>query len=281
VLFCAHDLVAAVTGVLPTGVFLLPYVPAAAILTAAWRAITRLLQALDESETLNRELDRRVQDKAAELERTYDQLRGLERDHAVARERERITRDIHDGLGGHLVSTLAMIEGGDDFAREDVAEALRGALDDLRLVIDSLDPGEEDLLAVLAAVRARLEPRLRRRGIRFDWQVRDIPSAPAIGPTGLLRALRIVQEAITNVIKHAGASTITVRTGEAAAPDGTPSVFVSVRDDGRGFDLECAEGRGLVNMQRRGRELGGAVLVETGAAGTIVTLWLPRPPATE
>ncbi len=276
VLFCTHDLVAALTGTLPLGVFLIPYIPAAAILTAAWRAIARLVRALDESETLNRELDRRVQDKAAELERTYDQLRDLERDHAVARERERITRDIHDGLGGHLVSTLAMIEGGDDFAREDVAEALRGALDDLRLVIDSLDPSEEDLLAVLAAVRTRLEPRLRRRGIRFDWQVRDVPSAPALGPAGLLRALRIVQETITNTIKHAGASTITVRTGEAADPEGRPSVFVSVRDDGRGFDPTHVEGRGLVNMERRGRELGGRVVVDTGAAGTTVTLWLPR-----
>ena len=273
---CLHDLIGVVTGALPAGTFMMPYVPAAAILVAAWRVLARLVQALDESETLNRELDRRVQDKAAELARTYDQLRGLERDRAVARERERITRDIHDGLGGHLVSTLAMVEGGDDFARDDVAEALRGALDDLRLVIDSLDPAEEDLLAVLAAVRTRLEPRLKRRGVRFDWQVRDLPSAPALGPAGLLRALRIVQETITNVIKHAGASTITVRTGEAPDPDGRPSVFVSVRDDGRGFDPARAEGRGLVNMARRAIELGGRVVVDTGAAGTTVTLWLPR-----
>jgi two-component system sensor histidine kinase UhpB len=83
--------------------------------------------------------------------------------------------------------------------------------------------------------------------------------------------LRVVQEAITNVLKHARATTITVRTGVAAGR----GPYVSVADDGSGFAPEHGEGRGLVNMRRRATELGGDLEIATGPGGTCVTLWLP------
>src|SRR5262249_61208883 len=87
----------------------------------------------------------------------------------VAEERDRIMRERQEGVGGQRVSTLAMGESG-RFGPEAVADALHGALDDMRLVIDSLEPVEGDLLAILGAARERLEPRLRRHGISFDWR---------------------------------------------------------------------------------------------------------------
>ncbi len=268
-----HDVVSVMTGHLIWGVLLTPYLPALGMLAGGWSVLTHLSDGLTEAETLNRELEQRVRDKATELERNYDRLRQLERERAVAQERDRIMRDMHDGMGGQLVSTLALVESG-RATPDGIADALRDALDDLRLVIDSLDPVEEDLLAVLGVIRGRLEPRLRRNGIDFAWQVTDLPTIPGFGPDRVLQALRIVQEAITNVIKHAGAHTITVRTGREANGTGA-GVFVEIADDGGGIDPARPEGRGLRNMRRRAASLGGQVTIASTGDGTAVRLWLP------
>jgi signal transduction histidine kinase len=268
-----HDVASVITGRLLFGILLTPYLPALGMLAGGWSVLTHLSDGLTQAETLNRELERRVRDKAAELERNYDRLRQLEGERAVAQERDRIMRDMHDGMGGQLVSTLALVESG-RATPDGIADAIRDALDDLRLVIDSLDPVEEDLLAVLGVIRGRLEPRLRRNGIDFAWQVTDLPAIPGFGPDRVLQALRIVQEAITNVIKHAGAHTITVRTGREANGVG-PGVFVEIADDGGGIDPTRPEGRGLRNMRRRAASLGGQVTIASTGVGTAVRLWLP------
>ena len=271
----AHDLASVATGHLLAGILLSPYIPPLIILVAGGNLLAYLVRALDQSERLNRELEQRVEEKHRELAHNYERLRELERVHAVAAERDRLMRDVHDGMGGQLVSTLALVESGRS-TPEGVAEALRDALDDLRLVIDSLEPVEDDLLGVLATIRARLEPRLARHGLHFDWQVADLPLLAGFGPERVLQALRIVQEAITNVVKHAQATAIRVRTGEQADADGTPGVFVEIQDDGRGMRPSPAPGRGIANMRRRADHLGGRIELASGAAGTTVRLWLPR-----
>lgn len=270
-----HDLVALLTGRALIDFPLWTIVPPVAILAALVLQSARMGEALAESREVNVRLERRVAEKAAELESNYAVLRRLEAERAVMAERERLLRDMHDGLGGHLVSMLALVEA-EGAPAGDVAEGLRGALEELRLLIDSLDPAEPDLLAVLAGLRSRLEPRLGRAGLRFDWRVRDVPQLRDFGPRQVLQVLRVVQEAITNVTKHAGARTIAVHTGEATGADGRPGVFVEVRDDGRGVDPTAPPGRGLGNMRKRAAELGGDV--EIGPAdggGTRVRLWLP------
>lgn len=272
--FGIHDVAQLLGGYSLGGPLLSTFIPQVAMAAAGWSVISHLAGALAEAEDLNRDLERRVAQKHAELERNYDKLRELERERAVTGERERIMLDMHDGMGGQLVSTLAMVESG-RFTVPAVTDAIQAALDDMRLVIDSLDPVEGDLLTLLGMVRARLEPRLARHGLQFDWRVADLPPLPGFGPESALQALRIVQEAITNVVKHAGARTITVRTGAMAAADGTPGVFVDVADDGRGFGGEHPGGRGLANMRRRAAALSGVVRVEAATPGTVVHLWLP------
>ncbi len=272
-----HDVASVFAGRPLSGVWLAVYAVSAVVLLTGVTNMLDFTRAMGEAERLNRELEQRVRDKHAELERNYEALHALERARAVADERERIMRDMHDGMGGQLVSTLAMVESGRGTSAA-VADALRDALDDLRLVIDSLDPVEGDLGAALGQVRHRLEPRLERNGIRFDWRVLDLPAVSDLGPERVLQVLRIVQEAIANVVKHARASTVALATG-AAALDGRQGVFVEVRDDGRGFDVAAANGRGrgLANMRRRAADLGGSVTLSSGddGGGTAVRLWLP------
>jgi len=231
------------------------------------------------SENTNVELEERVQQKHAELQQQFTRLRELEEQRAVGAERERIMREMHDGMGAQLVSTLALVEG-EQPKEEEIARALREALEEMRLVIDSLDPILDDIPSILAALRSRLEPRLRRAGLRFDWQVTDLRSHPVLGADALLDVLRIVQEAVTNVLKHANAQVITIRTAIEPGRDGSPRCVVEVCDDGENAaGLDENKGRGLSNMQRRAARLGGELDIECHAAGTLVKLWLPLSPS--
>lgn len=275
-----HDLQAAVTGLALPGAPMATYVPVVVAVAALWLLLGYVLDALAESETLARELDGRVARKHAELQANYERMGALERERATAAERERMLREMHDGLGGQLVSTLAMVEQG-GAGEAAVIDALRAALEDMRLMLDSLH-GDADLLSVLGGLRARLEPRMAGRGLAFDWRIGELRVTPALAPNHVMSLMRIVQEAITNVIKHADARTIRVTNGEALGADGRLGVYVEVADDGRGLPA-CpgTPGRGLVNMRRRASEdLGGSFAIATAgpAGGTVVRLWIPLEP---
>lgn len=235
--------------------------------------LSRVTRALTEAETLNRELEDRVAAKGRELEHNYARLQSLERERAISAERERMTTDMHDGIGGQLVHALAVIEGNASF--QPLEPILRGALDDLRLIIDSSDPVEGNLLAVLSNFRARNERRVQQGGLRFLWQVTDLPSLPDFGPHKILQVLRVLQEALTNVLKHAHATEVTVRTAIGNDIAGRPAVLVDVIDNGGGYTPGKETGRGLGNMRRRARELGGSIEFSSSAAGSRVRLILP------
>jgi signal transduction histidine kinase len=248
-------------------------------LAAAAGVVASLSHALQQARSLNTELERRVEEKRLELDASYARTAVLERDRAIAAERARMMRDMHDGTGGQLVSALAMVEGG-EVPRDQLAEALREALADLRLVIDSLEPGEPDLLAMIAYARARLEPRLERHGLRFAWEVEDVPAPERFGPEQSLHVMRVFQEAVTNALKHAKATAIAVRTGTARDAAGRACAYVEVADDGRGFcapdeNASAVPGRGLRNMHRRAEELGGTLSVQSTERGTVVRLMIP------
>jgi signal transduction histidine kinase len=251
------------------------------VVVAACALVAELARSMRDAHVLNRELEHRVEEKRRELAASWARTTELERDRAIAAERERMMRDMHDGTGGQLVSALALVEGG-DFRTGDLAETLRGALADLRLAIDSLDVGEADLLVLLAQARARLEPRLEPHGVRFVWKVEDVPTPAHFGPEQTLHVLRIFQEAVTNVLKHARAKTIAVRTGTSLR-GGAAKVWIEIADDGTGFAASGpaprdGTGRGLRNMRRRAADLGGDLVVASGPDGTSIRLELPLEP---
>jgi signal transduction histidine kinase len=235
--------------------------------------MARFLRIYRRAEHANLELQQQIAEKHAELERNFERVREFERESVLGQERARLMSEMHDGIGGHLVAALAMIERGRS-CRDDLARALREALDDMRLVIHSLQPSASDIPLMLADMRARLEPQLASQGMRFHWAVSDLPRL-GLGPGQVLQVLRVVQESITNVLKHAGAQRVTVATGVSREGDVT-HVYVEITDDGRGIDGHHAnEGRGLPSMRARARKLGGRLSVASSVSGTSVRLSIP------
>jgi signal transduction histidine kinase len=254
----------------------LSYIVSFVLIALAITLLARVSRALTEAETLNRELEDRVAAKGVELAHNYERLQNLERQRTISAERERMTADMHDGIGGQLVHALAVIENNPQF--QPMEPILRGALDDLRLIIDSADPMEGDLLVVLSNFRARNERRVQAGGVSFLWQVTDLPALPDFGPHKILQVLRILQEALTNVLKHARATQVTVRTDSAVDDSGRTTVIVDVIDDGTGFKPGNVAGRGLGNMRRRAQELGGSVDLSATEKGSRLRLILPVSP---
>ena len=274
--FALHDVLMKGGWIADDRVNLLMYAAPPLFLGIGWLLTDRFIRTLAEVETLNRELEARVAEKSAALEANYSRLAQAEKLHALAEERQRLMRDMHDGVGGQLITALAALEGGRT-APAAVAQIVRECIDDLRLVIDSMEPIDDDLLALLGSLRYRLEPRLKAAGVRLVWQVRELPPLPNLTPRNVLHILRVLQEALTNVLKHAGATLITVSTLIDAVAG---KALIAVVDDGRGFGQATgneiqSRGRGIGNMRRRAEAVGGTLDVDSGPQGTRITLGLP------
>jgi signal transduction histidine kinase len=236
--------------------------------------LQRFAAAFHAAERARDELDERVRQKSAELALNLVRVKDLERERALSSERERILQDMHDGLGGHLVQALAIATSRETL--KPVEEPLRACLDELRLMVDSLEPANGELASVLGSLRPRISRRLALAGVDIRWQIDDLPLIPDLGPRQVLDVTRVVQEAITNAIKHSGCRSITVRAQRMQASDG---IEILVEDDGRGFTTPVTNGLGLASMRRRAASLGASLEISTAAPGTRVLLRLPLDPA--
>jgi signal transduction histidine kinase len=254
------------------GVYPLPYAAVLLFGSFLYAVLRRYAGAIEDVERVNASLEDRLAARTRELQASHEKLRAVEREQTLAGERQRLMRDMHDGLGSSLMSSLVLVEQG-RLAPEQVATVLRECIDDLKLTIDSLEPLGADLVTLLATLRYRLGHRLEGAGLRLDWRVSDLPPLPWLDALAALEVLRILQETLTNVIKHANARSVTIST----AADGN-DVIVRIVDDGRGYDVAQVQrdssGRGLPNLQRRAAKLGGEVRIRSGPEGTAVELRL-------
>jgi signal transduction histidine kinase len=197
----------------------------------------------------------------------------------LAREEERrlMRRELHDGVGPALAGMSLGLQSLQRSATSDDQRALatelleqaRTSLAEVRVLARDLRPAALDELGLVAAVRqhAQATGRLSRGHPHVDVTIEDaLPDLPAAVEVA---AYRIVQEAITNVVRHADAGLCHVR----IAANG--SLLVRVEDNGTGVTPSAA-GAGLRSMSERAEELGGACTVTfTPGRGTSVLAVLP------
>jgi signal transduction histidine kinase len=261
----------------PEGWYAGAYTNAAGFSIFGYLMYRRYVGAIAEVEQTNAKLEQRLKAREAELAESYERLREAQHRQTLSQERQRLTQDMHDGLGSSLVSALRVVEGG-RVSEEEVAEVLKGCIDDLKLTIDSMEPVEADLLLLLATLRFRLGPRLSAAGIALRWEVTDVPALDWLDPRNALHILRILQEAIANILKHTRASEIRVSTA-VENNGGVAGVRVTICDNGAGFSLEAAMrsgGKGLHNQLRRARSIGAQLRWNSDGSATSLHLWLPQ-----
>ena len=251
--------------------FLLHYGANLLLVAMAVLLTVRLVRSLHEVEEANRTLEARVTAREREINTSYQRIAVLQREQAALDERQRIMQDLHDGLGSQLFTSLMRAERG-ALDSADAAAVLRGSIDEMRVAIEALASDERDFRTAFGNFRFRWDPRLREAGLAPDWQI-DLPDAVLeIPPHDALQLLRIVQEALTNTLKHAQARRVTV----ALRREGD-QLLLAVQDDGRGSGAgaglgSLAGGRGLSNMKARAARLGAALDVDFGEGGTRVAL---------
>ena len=204
---------------------------------------------------------------------------------AVMEERERLARELHDSVTQSLYCLTLFAEAGrrliksGDLERAEsylarLADTAQDALKEMRLLVYELRPPPLEREGLVGAIQQRLGAVERRVGVKAHLLVDDAVRLPAPVEEGLYR---IVQEALNNALKHAMATSVTVRIHVAEE-----HVELEVVDDGIGFDPAAAgkmSGMGLANMQERAKRLGGALqVVSAPGKGTkvIVSVGEPR-----
>lgn len=275
-----HDL-GLITGLWAgVGVQVMPYGGLILFATFLFALGRRLLRALASEEAMNEQLAAKVVEIRAELARSEENLRQQMVAQALTGERMRLMREIHDGVGSRITSAIAVAR--TDPAAEVAVRTLRLAMTDLRIAVDSLEPVAGDVATLVASFRHRIEPDLRDIGVRLDWRVEAVPTLDWLTPEAALNILRILQEAVANVLAHAGAQNILCAVS-VEDQDLQPGIAVRIGDDGCGFDASAARrGHGITNMRARAGAIGGTLDLQRDIRWpTIVVLWLPlrQPPS--
>jgi signal transduction histidine kinase len=219
---------------------------------------------------------------ARELESAYRRLKKLSARLVVAQERERtlISRELHDHLGQTLTGMVIHLHAAQraaepQAARQHTATAMemaQGAVEQLKTLSFSLRPAQLDILGLKAAVQSAVQRIAEPAGLAFE--VRSRGEEPAVlGETASV-AVRLVQEAVTNAVRHARADRIVVRL--RFLPQGRIGVLVV--DDGVGFDKrELLPGQpsernvGLYGMIERTELAGGRLLIRTRPGAGVAT----------
>jgi two-component system, NarL family, sensor kinase len=194
-------------------------------------------------------------------------------------ERRRIRNDLHDGLGPQLAGIGLQL----DIARSHLAtddprvlasltrakSALGEAIIDIRRLVDGLRPPALDEVGLLSALHQQIAVLGGDGGDHMAIELHGPEHLDRLPAAVEVAAFRIVTEAVNNAVRHSGGRRCTVSLELGAG------LVVEVRDDGCGMSRPPSHGVGLASMHQRAEELGGAVAVETGSSGTIVTATLP------
>lgn len=220
----------------------------------------------------NEILAAKLTEQNAELARSYDAQKQMLQRQVMLEERQRIVRDMHDGIGGQLLGLMMQVRGG-GVEKKQVEEGLQSSIADLRLIVDSMDTADESLAETLRSFEHRVRAQVEAAGIALNAEHGLGEGTPGPGPRPTLQILRLLQEAVTNAMRHSGASAISL--SSLHEPDG--SIQIVIADNGKGLPNEIKGGRGLTSMRSRAEAVGGTLSIESGLEGTALTLSLPKP----
>lgn len=258
-------------------------------------AFRRLRNSEKKLSELNESLEDKVQAQVKELQRAYDELRtqeshlrrlAAEATSAQVEERRAIGRDLHDAAGQVLTAIRLNLQRlankRDDPAKvqeltEVTLKQVDGVMEEVRRTLAALGPAVVSELGLRRALARHCEdvaswaPFALVREITLAESADEQGELPPVPAAVETACYRIAQEALTNVARHADASTARVSLCQDAA-----GITLRVRDDGAGFtEAESETGMGLRSMRERAELLGGRVKIESADGGTTVEAHFP------
>lgn len=274
-------------GLLPYSIMSLTYLVVPVLsLAIGFLVLERLQGFMRRQAESARMLEQKLHAQKVQLAATHRALQEQREKSLRNEERQRMVRDMHDGLGTQLVSASALLKSGarQDAQSGELSELIDHALLDLRSLLDVFSSTAENhhqdddtVSRLLSMLRHRLTPVFRAQGIHLDWDGQPLPPQFLPEDRQRLQLLRLLQEACANIIKHAHATRVTMRTLVREH-----AIVVEVQDDGHGMEIANTPsgpkpGHGLNNMSVRAAKLGAELVIESTAAGTCVRLIFPRP----
>ncbi len=245
----------------------------------------RLVSNTRRIERFNEELESVVKAALAELAQALAQAHDQALQHAKLQERMEIAHDLHDGLGGSLVRSMALVElAPQPLSNQRVLSLLKMLRDDLRQVIDHGSSAgaqvPETPLQWAAPVRHRFTRIFDDMGVKTQWNMALHWQGR---PTALqcLGLTRLVEEALSNTIKHSRARHVRI---ECTQPK-PHKLCLCIEDDGVGFDVQAVQYAGLSvgmrSMAARAERMGGSLDIASGRGGTLLTVVLELKPGVE
>jgi len=234
--------------------------------------LINLLQDLNERRSILEALRLKVSAQEQLLDEKSRVIADEMRKRAVLEERQRFTRDIHDGIGGQLLALLLKIRSGKTNI-DTVASEIQAGINDLRLVVDSMDHTGDNLEMALSTFKARTARQLESADISFSWTQTAEFNFSLTSTRDILNLYRFMQEAVSNVIRHAKAKTLDI-----TITDDNKLFAVNIQDDGMGLPKgKLKAGKGMANLKQRAKLLGGQVDFEDGLGGKGVGVRLTLP----
>jgi signal transduction histidine kinase len=232
-------------------------------------------------EQANAALERRVQERTAQLSRVLRHVISAQED-----ERRRVARELHDETS-QLVAAMAMaIDSAKGAATPPNLADLRMLIDrmhdGLHRVIVNLRPSVLDDLGLAAAIEWLAEHQLRRAGIEARCELSDLQESRADNAIEIA-LFRVVQESITNIVRHSAASAVLIQAGLGDGTHAGDHVWVEIEDDGCGFDPAAVpadsgtlRGIGLMGMRERMELIGGTIEIDSAPdEGTRIRIEAP------
>ncbi|HRW73942.1 MAG TPA: hypothetical protein P5093_16240 [Ottowia sp.] len=230
-----------------------------------------VLQRRDQGRRLFTSTDRRMAERLCVLIGQLIQSGEAYR-RGVSEERERIADDLHDDLGATLLAVVhvASQPGGSPA----VAAAARQALDEMRSAVRNMKARPAPVEEMVADWRSDTVSRLNGAGIEADWDAQVSRPEALVPPRTVHQLTRVLREAISNVMRHSGASRCAVHVNV-----GQGDIQLEVEDNGVGIDWNSdatRRGQGLANIERRVRRLGGMHRFMQGPmGGTLLMVRVP------
>jgi signal transduction histidine kinase len=228
-----------------------------------------LADALRISRTFNERLEGEVQKRTLQIEQLNRELTLLEVERTRVQVREKLIQDMHDGFGSQL-ATASIMAKNNELSPPEMGQLLDDCLTDLQLVVDTHLASSHNLCDVLFDFKHRLLQRLGNTQLQLQFDI-DVPEGAWLSQDKTLQFLRVLQEAVSNALRHAGAQRLQI--GVLLKPQ-EHKLEAFVRDDGQGLNPARKAGRGLNTMKARVRELGGEIKL-LSQQGLSVDIWVP------